>query len=372
MPKENWDQTIVTALLEDRHGTLWVGTQASGLYRRWPNGRAERYTTRDGLPDDHVLALLEDREGRLWVGVWNGLCRISPEHSSNQSSIITRVYTAKDGLSDNVVGSLLQSSDGRLWIGTAYGLSELDHQTGKHSPTFRTYTTANRLTKPVIQSLAEDGEGNIWVGTGGSGAMKLARNGFTTYNKSDGLISDDISSIFENRAGEICVFTSSYIHRFDGSRFTAIRPNYPEAITYFGWGWNQLGFQDHSGEWWVPTGQGLCRFPRVSKVEQLARARPKAVYTTRDGLAGDDVFRLFEDSRRDIWIATIHRLKNGLTRWERATGKFYRHSEADGRSAAHVFCEDRLGSIWIGSKDWLARYRHGRFTFFTAMRPYIR
>jgi signal transduction histidine kinase/streptogramin lyase len=146
-----------------------------------------------------------------------------------------------------------------------------------------------------------------------------------------------------------------------------VRPNFPKSITYFGWGWNQIAFQDHLGEWWIATGQGLCRFPKVNRMEQLARTRPKAVYTTKDGLIADDVWRIYEDSRGDIWVASFSRTQSGLARWERATETFHRYTKADGLppgSGASAFCEDASGSVWIGGGT-LTRYRAGRFTVFT-------
>ena len=67
MPEEFPEQRIIADLLEDAHGSLWIATP-SGLYRRWPDGSAARYTTRDGLPGDYLQDLLEDHEGRLWAG----------------------------------------------------------------------------------------------------------------------------------------------------------------------------------------------------------------------------------------------------------------------------------------------------------------
>lgn len=66
----------VSALLEDAQGALWIGT-LKGLYRRWPDGRTERYTTRQGLPSDYITALLQDRERRLFVGTKRGLCLVA-------------------------------------------------------------------------------------------------------------------------------------------------------------------------------------------------------------------------------------------------------------------------------------------------------
>src|SRR5262249_54411083 len=90
------------------------------------------------------------------------------------------------------------------------------------------------------------------------------------------------------------------------------------------------------------------------------------VYTRKDGLADDDVTRLFEDSRGDLWIGGFATGPEVLTRWERATESFHRYSEADGLrpfSRPNTFCEDRAGTLWIGfGESGLARYRAGRFT----------
>ena len=51
-------------MLEDAHGSLWIAAP-SGLYRRWPDGSAARYTTRDGLPNNFLQDLFEDHEGTV-------------------------------------------------------------------------------------------------------------------------------------------------------------------------------------------------------------------------------------------------------------------------------------------------------------------
>jgi streptogramin lyase/signal transduction histidine kinase len=131
-------------------------------------------------------------------------------------------------------------------------------------------------------------------------------------------------------------------------------------------GWNQYGLQDGAGEWWIPTDQGLCRFPKVSRAEQLAHRRPNAVYTTEHGLTGDAVWRIYEDSGGDIWIVSRSRTAFGLARWERATETLHRYTKADGvPPGASAFCEDASGNLWIGGGGTLTRYAAGRFRVFT-------
>jgi ligand-binding sensor domain-containing protein/two-component sensor histidine kinase len=371
LPREVENDMRVLALAEDRDGVLWIGA-GSGLYRRWPDGRAERYTAEHGLAGNEVRALLVDTNGQLWAGTREGLSQLALEPGARRPRII-RVYNTKNGLRNPNTRSLFQSSTGQLWVGLSTALVGFIPQAGGNDALFRYYVSELGLSKLFVQTLTEDLDGNLWIGTD-NGALKLARNGFTTYTEDDGLGETRVSALFESQAGTIgalTIFSSATpISWFEGSGFRSIRPRLPRRLTYFGWGWHQLTLQDQAGEWWFPTGQGLVRYPKVNHVRQLATTRPKAIYTTKDGLISNDVFRLYQDSRGDIWIATFSEAGSGITRWERATGRLHHYGEADGlprrTSIAYAFMDDRSGNLWIGLEtDALARFRDGRFTVFT-------
>src|SRR6266481_1038658 len=63
----------VQAVLQDRAGFLWAGTQ-NGLYRYDGNHFTE-FTTREGLPGTRIKSLYESADGTLWVGTDRGLAR---------------------------------------------------------------------------------------------------------------------------------------------------------------------------------------------------------------------------------------------------------------------------------------------------------
>ena len=363
------DAATISTILEDRSDALWVGA-GSGLYRRLPDGRSERYTTAQGLPNNDVRALLEDRDGRIWVGTTQGLCELVSQPDPH-AIVVSHVYTVKNGLVNDYITALHQSN-GRIWIGTDAGLTEFASSTGNAAERFRIYAIAQGLSGTEIKSLGEDRDGNLWIGTESSGAMKLARHGLVSYGEVDGLMDTRIASIFEDASRQLCVLSSRsgklFMHSFDGTNFAAIRPNLREDIKR-SWGWNQIAFQDRGREWWVDTAEGLYRFPQANNVEELGKRRPAAVYTTKEGLRGNEIFRLYEDQHGDIWISIADSLKSNLTRWERTTGKFYQYGGTEGLPAPNAptaFREDGTGNLWIGFYyGGLVRFRAGQFTRFT-------
>ncbi|HXI92182.1 MAG TPA: two-component regulator propeller domain-containing protein [Blastocatellia bacterium] len=354
------------SILADRRGAIWVLT-GSGLYRRRPDGMVERYTALEGLPLLGNSTLFEDRDGNIWLGTVVALYRLVPEPAPGRS-VVARVYTSNDGLASNGISCIFQSSDGRLWVGTWTALNELLPTADKGGRQFRSYASANG-----IYSLGEDRDGSLWMGTETNGAMKIAANGFITYGEADGLPGNRVGGILEDRAGELCVISTGkgigFISRFDGRTFAAVEITLPRGITQGSWGWYQNMFEDITGEWWFSTFQGLVRYPRLARLSQLTHARPKAVYTTRDGLGGNNLFRIFEDSHGDVWAGTLDpQLRHPLSRWERSSGTFRRYSKEDGIPpvAPTAFCEDTSGNLWIGFYNGgVARYRDGHFVFFS-------
>lgn len=359
----------VTAILVDRRGALWVGGP-DGLVRRERDGTTTRPSAGNGLAGDaYVMALLEDREGRVWVGTRKELVCFE-EGAEPRVGAKMRAYGVRDGLPAPRIESLLQTSDGTLWVGTTQGLARWTPGEIGVGRSFESFTLAQGLSARTVGALAEDRDGNLWVGTFGSGAMKVARNGFTTYSEADGV--SQASALVETRRGELCVVhgteTGLDLDWFDGRRFRRIAPRWPSAIAYFGWGRGQIAVEDRGGAWWIATGQGLCRFAPVARVGALDGAPPSAVYTERDGLPGNNVFRVFVDSRDDVWIGTIGDPQDALALLERGTGRVRTFSEADGLPARPVptaFAEDPSGAVWVGLfHGGLARRRGGRFDVF--------
>ncbi len=360
----------INTILEDRHRTLWVGTFGSGLFRLSQDGSIRRFTAADGFGDNKITDLLEDRDGRLWMSMRSdelgGLCLLDAEASEQP---VRKCYTTKDGLGSNWIRDMLETSDGQLWLATVPGLCRWQGEGG--APVCKTYSTKNDLCDDIF-ALAEDKDGNLWTGSP-CGAKKIARYGFTTYNGADGLDDNEVNSIFENSTGELFATTfpksERVISRFDGDKFSLVKLRLPDYVDYHGWGWQQTVWRDSVGAWWIPTGYGLFRSPDNTSFENLTSATLEKVET---GAKGNEVFRVFEDLRGDIWIATTNKA-NELLRWERAANIWHDYTSQVGFSAYRVgsaLVEDDHGNVWIGAssdhnESALIRYRNGEFRVFT-------
>jgi ligand-binding sensor domain-containing protein/two-component sensor histidine kinase len=364
-PVESGAKGGVRALLVDARGTLWCGTN-HGLARRRSDGYFERFGGQQGFPDDVVYSLLMDATGHLWAGTEQGLCRLTAQPDPRRRAV-ERIYSPRDGLAGSEVLSLLQTLDGTLWAGTTRGLSEGRLRSNGTCASFRSYTEANGLSENVIEALADDGEGNLWLASDGGGVMRLERGGFRTFTEADGLSSRRIAALLIDRDGDLCAVSrvgdSPAIDRYANGRFTCIAPARRSGLR-LGWAWNQIAIQDHLGDWWMASDHGLHRFAR-------RWGRAKAVYTGRDGLSGDRVFRVFEDSRETIWVSTFGEGTSGLSRLERGQRTFRDCSRLPGLSTSPenligAFAEDRAGHVWMGSVrgGGLFRYREGSFKIF--------
>jgi signal transduction histidine kinase/ligand-binding sensor domain-containing protein len=377
----------IVTIREGQDESLWIAT-TWGLVRRLPDGREIFYNINVSRTDA-MTAALEDRAGRIWIGGIFGVSILKPEpldeltqlgdltvralddvaqpRSQKQEGLPEQPgeifkYTDVMGSAESDAAHLYETADGHVWISGGDGVIEFDGRT------FIPHTTAQGLLKGSGE-MAEDTSGNLWLGWS-TGLMRLDRHGLTTYDAADGLKSLAILALGENREGKLYVGGAGFfLSQFDGKGFQTIRPPLPPNAGAI-WTSNEA-FQDHTGEWWFLTNEKLYRFAASPNFNELAQQRPLATYTSRDGLKGNQMFHIFEDSKGDLWVSTRGSTpaQLGLSRWDRATEKFYTFSSAEGFPSGKEpssFAEDRDGTLWLGFYEGgLVHYANGRFTEFT-------
>ena len=69
---------------------------------------SKAFTTKDGLPSNHIYKCVEDNRGFLWVATDAGIARFDGKHFQN--------FTTQQGLPDNEVLSVFKENNGTIWV----------------------------------------------------------------------------------------------------------------------------------------------------------------------------------------------------------------------------------------------------------------
>lgn len=279
----------------DREGSLWLGTEYSGLHWIRPK-KVRAYTTKDGLVHDNTWTVHETRDGSMWVGTDGGLSRLSPAGQFQN-------FTQADGLVRDQIRALAEDDAGTLWIGTGLGLSLFsngqltthrfpgDHAANKirvvtpsreggvwvgtehalhrfHAGEWRTFRTEDELSARDVRAILESRSGDVWIGTLGGGLNQFRDGRFRVWKKADGLSSDSVWALHEDDEGALWIGTAQGLNRFKDGKFTVFttQQGLPSDLV------NHI-LEDDRGNLWISHDRGIYR---VSKRELLAVAGGKA------------------------------------------------------------------------------------------------
>ncbi|HEX8734709.1 MAG TPA: two-component regulator propeller domain-containing protein, partial [Pyrinomonadaceae bacterium] len=198
-------------LFEDSRGDVWISIIGNdNTLSRWERktDRIFSYTTADGLPKSNgPLSFAEDSDGNVWFGFYFGnLARFRDGRF--------QIFTAKDGIPDSLVGDILKDSSNRLWIGTSgRGLFRVDNPNAE-KPVFTSISTANGLSSNQIICLVEDRFQRIYVGTG-RGINRIDASGnIRIFTQADGLPSNYITRCAADKNGFLWFVTRNTLVRF--------------------------------------------------------------------------------------------------------------------------------------------------------------
>src|SRR5579871_568759 len=111
---EGLKNLAVQAVVQDRAGFLWAGTQ-NGLYR-YDGNHFTAFTAREGLPGTRIESLYEAADGTLWVGTDRGLARRAGDRFE-AVSLSGRELIGRQGISSDRNGRLYLATDGGLVVG---------------------------------------------------------------------------------------------------------------------------------------------------------------------------------------------------------------------------------------------------------------
>ncbi len=312
------------ALYEDSQANLW-------LYEM-----RNVYKLRDGTitsyPQIEALrAVCEDADGGIWFGRPIGVKAEGDFLVRFKDGRFTSIGQA-DGILPSVIYSIVKDREGTIWLATSRGL----YRARKRLLT--AFSTENGLANHEVYPLMQSRNGDVWVGTAlGLNRVRLAEGKFESFSR----IQEDaiIQAFWEDAPERVWIGTVGRLRRYENGKIRELLKD----VTVFD------VKPDRAGNYWIATTRGVFK---------LNDDKVAAYYTTKEGLAGDDVKIIHQDRQGTLWFGTY----GGLTRLK--DGQFASYTEADGLTGNHVrtIYEDAEGTLWIGTYDnGLSRFRDGRF-----------
>jgi signal transduction histidine kinase/ligand-binding sensor domain-containing protein/DNA-binding response OmpR family regulator len=299
-------QNTISAFYKDKSNIIWIGTFKQGvnyyhehivkfkLFKHNPNDN-------QSVVSDDINCFAEDDKGNIYIGTNGG----GLDYFNRSTGKFIHYKSGVGGLSKNVIVSLLFDREKKLWIGTYYG--GLDCFDGK---TFKQYrhnsTDPSSLADDRIWNIFEDSRNYLWIATLGGGLDRFDRKTgkfrHYTINEQNSVKSNFVLSITEDKTGNMWFGTSVGLDCLDPSgRFTHFE-NTPRKANSLSNNNVNVVFVDSRNQLWAGTREGLNLFDYKTNTFR--------VFRVEDGLPSNFVLTLVEDKKGTLWAGTPNGLAN--------------------------------------------------------------
>lgn len=315
-------------IFEDRQGTLWFGATDKGV-ARYDGKTLEYLTEADGLRGNTVADIAEDKNGVLWLGTHHDMVKYDLDQAAKTGMDAFTTFPKTDGVPMLGWGwkNVITDRDGDIWVNTNQGIFQYDGSTfTEFKVPVNTKEMGGTCATPGPVSLdLHDSQGNRWFGTDGDGAYKYDGTSFTHYTKADGLPSNTVTSILEDKDGNLW--------------FTCIQ---------------SLDTRNGDG--------GLCRYDGKSFTK-----------FQEDGLIGNDIHTIYEDKSGNIWVGAtgvgVYRYDDdGFTLFNEPAGiNLVKGPNINGLQS---MLEDSRGRLWLGFSGGLYRLEGKKMVNITTVGPW--
>lgn len=328
----------------------WIGTESGIFIYNMKTGAMvnlrKKYNDPYSISDNAVYTFCKDKEGGIWAGTYFGGINYYPRQYNSFTRIFPR--SGENSLSGYVTREIHQDDKGQLWIGTEdAGLNKMDTATGLFTQ-FQPTGAKGSISYTNIHGLLANGN-ELWIGSfeHGLDVMDLRTEKVIRHYAQDtgahDLRSNFIYCIYQTQQKEIMLGTTrgAYTYNRQQDNFTPL----PGVPLY---NWYSSLLKDTNGIIWAGTyGNGLHFYNTRTKQSG------NFSYDARNSrsLSSNRVNSLFEDSHKNLWVAT----EGGLCRFNPITHDFTRYTTQRGFPTNFILSilEDEKQQLWISTSKGL-------------------
>ena len=151
----------ISAIYLDSQNRVWLGTDASGVFRSRAEEKWSRFSSNVGLAGNPITAILEDSRKNIWIGSTPPMdkksrtFKLSGLHLFNKQGWFH--FNATNGLLFNGAQALALNSSDALLVSTRRGISQIDTQ-----GMITNYGQSQGISPAYAHSAATDSKGRIW------------------------------------------------------------------------------------------------------------------------------------------------------------------------------------------------------------------
>lgn len=291
---------LVRTFWIDKSENLWIGTAAGGLNRLDLKPKLFRVYRREPgnpgtLSDNNVRCVYEDPDGSLWVGTLGG--GLNKKAAGESGFSIQKIVPGYPTPGEQNVWSVWRDKKGFLWAGTSNGLSQISQN---HSITrfLHLPENPNSLVENTVRVIREDNSGNLVIGTdGGLSLLSPDRKLFRNFTNQTGLSDNSIYAVIPSVSGKIWIGTNKGLNLLDPETGSIkVYLNDPKNLNSLSNSTIRSLFEDKEGVLWIGTNHGLNRFNQSDE--------SFTIWDERNGLLNSYIYGIQDDKSGNIWVST--------------------------------------------------------------------
>ncbi|RZA05971.1 MAG: hypothetical protein EOO68_05815, partial [Moraxellaceae bacterium] len=361
------NKAIYDLVVDQQQNVIWLAT-AKGLQRLdWNTQKYKHFLPDPDKPEsitnNSLKTIAQDNQGNLWLGADNGLYRFNP--ATEQFTHYVHDANNPRSLTDNIVRHITVGKNGWLWVACQNGLNLFNRENNNFIRFIHEEGQPTSLSSSITRRVYEDRNGDLWVGTYPSGANFYDRSSDAirvlkpALDPNRGLLSKTVEAITEDKQGHLWIGAGgvtrynleddTFVHYRNSEQNPGIKTLEPIN-----------GFTDSTGAIWFGSwlnsfhlyNRQTDRFDQLAFDAQLNGAKLQVT----DKLPDNSVWSVYEDRKRNFWLATHNA---GLVKFNPAARTYHKFAPVagDAHSLSNTVVwtsrEDSKGRFWVGTAKGL-------------------